>query len=279
MRDCSFALVSPEQLSQLPKGVPSMVLVASELADNAEWLPHLINLHDLSQGQFGELLDRLDAQHQAEEPPVLCAWLKADCEPELLYQHLSRAQVQRGPGGAKAWLRLHDPRVWLQLPRVLSEEALRALFGPVSAWTVPFNGVWLTSTPPRTQGMLGATRHEARQWAALMRIGAVNRTLTQLKLNNQEGLLQASAALDALVERAQQSHGLSRVDDQVAFACFGWRTHALFDQHPLVQEGLAAARGEVPPAELVDVLARLTLAQQQRIRADLCGSGETRDHP
>ena len=256
-----------------------MVLVTGELADSAEWLPHLVNLNDLSRGQLGELLDLLDAQHHAEEPPVLCAWLKADCEPERLYQHLSRAQVQRGPGGVKAWLRLHDPRVWLQLPRVLSVQALSALFGPVSAWTVPFDGAWLTSKPPQTQRMPGATRHEASQWGALLRIGPVNRALAQLGLNNPEGLHQASAALDALVERAQQSHGLSRVDDQVAFACFGWRTHALFDQHPLVQESLAAARSEVPPAELVDALARLTPAQQERIRADLGGTGQTRKHP
>jgi hypothetical protein len=278
IREYTFALLPPEQRPLLPDDFPSVALAVEELVDSAEWLPHLINLRELTAVQFGGLLDPLGAQQQAEEPPLLCALLKADCCTERLHQHLSHAQIQRGPRGAKAWLRLHDPRVWLQLPRVLSTETLRALFGPVSAWTVPFDGAWLTSEPPQMR-MPGATRHEARRWEALLRIGAVNRALAQLKLNNQEGLPQASAVLDALVERAQQRHGLNRVDDQVAFACFGWQTHPQFDQHPLVQEGLLAARSEVPPAELVDVLARLTPSLQQRIRADLGGSGENREHP
>ncbi len=270
LRDHAFALVSPGCRAQLPTGVVTRSLASDALADSGDLLPELLDLATLTDAQADALCTRMEAQQQEGEFPSLCALIAADtgCDETRARAHLAAMQILRGPRDAKAWMRLHDPRVWIQLQRTMSRELLRGLFGPFTFWTVPLGSEWWRfQRPPAPVEPVPHRLMRAEEWAALARIGAVNRALARLGIAQDcLAIRRMSPQLDAWVQRAQTKYGMDRMDDLAAFAWFAAEVHPDFDRHPVGVAALAAAGGDT---HVADLLESISAEQRETIRVDL----------
>ena len=279
MFDFDFALVDPVQRSKLPESLDCQSLALTEVAEGVDLFPGLLDLRALSQNQRDALMTCADAQPRLE--PLLCALLRCDQKVSGIVTHLRQAQVIRGPQGAKAWLRIHDPRVWLHLPRVLNPDLLHAITGPIVQWWVNWRGNWSDGTPARAISTPRRRNLTDTEWAKLARIGAVNRSLAHLGYWGAEALRQNAPAVDALVERGQQRYQLSRMDDLVGYVELAWRHGAAFDDHPLARQVIAdysdeAGSADIPDASVVDALAAMSEADWQTIDNETGGRTDNR---
>ena len=256
-----FALVAAEHRNRLPPGIASQIVAGGVLEDSADLMPLLIELRVLESGQIDRLLECLERDLRLGDAPTLSALLVSDSSARRLAEHLSTVQRIRGPGEESAWLRLHDPRVWLHLPRVLRNMKLSGVFGPVARWTVWLSGSWYETLPPEVQPVhLQPGICSVKEWAALERVGAVNRVLARKGWLNREHLEARSPLIDGLLVRGQTRHGLSRMADLVAYASLGASVHPRFDEARVAVEAIesqARERGGAEPGEddcIVDAL-------------------------
>lgn len=272
----SHGLVAAEQRGQLPDDVQVTELARGVLADSANLMPVLVDLRRLSEQQRRQLIEATEVAWHEGEVPVMATLLTTDVETERLASHLARVQVSNGPAGERAWLRLHDPRVWVQLPRALGDQGVHSLLGAIQEWTVCLHGRWVTtraSDVTSTQ-WFATTRLRAEQWAALGRVGCVNRVLARNGWRDHENILERSAEIDELVARAQARHGLQQVEDLVAYASLGLQVHSRFDEHPIALQAIETLRREQEADEprdatAMDALSSITQEQWKQVRLDL----------
>jgi hypothetical protein len=112
---------------------------------------------------------------------------------------------------------------------------------------------------------------EEAEWAALNRVGAVNRALARLGIwSDCAAVHRESPALDELIQEAQRRHGVHRADDLAAYAWFASVVHCDFDRHPIGMEMLARADGD---AHLADLLEAVSKEQREAMRQDLTIDG------
>lgn len=261
----AYGLVAAECLAQLPGCVPRLTTAQGVLADSTALLPVLVPMQALPAQTIGALQETVEVQCAAGEAPLFCALLDSAASPERLQAHLGLVQLVTGPSGRRAWLRLHDSRVWLQLRRLLSEAQLAAILGPVTRWSVLVQGEPIShensaAAPARR------LHADAQGWARVMRIGAVNRVLARLGIATAGEVDRASPAVDGLVERGQERHGLARTEDLVEYACLALAVHPRFDEHPEVLRALAQGAS---PEEVMDTLLSIDPQSRDRIRAEL----------
>lgn len=253
-----FALVAASELEMLPSECPSLSTATGVLQDSDELLPRLVDLTRLSTARSAELLQAcLEPEDIAAGPPI-CVLFESDADAQTVAAHLGRAQLAKNTRGEKAWLRLHDPRVWLQLNRVLNAERLNALMGPTARWTFFLGGQWCYQDNEGPRAMISS--FDARTWTAFERIGVVNRVLARLKAETEKkaqsvsDLLGISQRVDELAERASEVHHLDRQDDQVEFCLLGLNVHARFDEHSQVRELLLRTKQD--PAAFDELLSQ-----------------------
>ena len=261
----AYGLVAAECVARLPGDVPRWPTAQDALADSAALLPVLVPLRALPAQTIGALQETVEAQGAAGEAPLFCALLDSAASPKRLQAHLGLVQLITGPAGRRAWLRLHDARVWLQLRRLLSEAQLAAILGPITRWSVLVQGELVSH---ENAAVVPARRlqADAQGWERVMRIGVVNRVLARCGVATTAEVNRASPAVEALVQRGQQRHGLGRTDDLVEYACLGLAVHPRFDEHPEVMRLLAKSAS---PDELMDALLSIDPQSRDRIRAEL----------
>lgn len=229
-----YALVAAENRHQLPAEIVALPIAQGVLADSAELMPVLIETDRLSEGQRVVLMNCMDGARASGEAPILSALLASEAPAQRLVSHIAAAQLRGNDKGETAWLRMHDPRVWLHLPRIVNDSDLRALYGPVTRWSVCIGGQWVANEPTEGhQSRSNWSRTNAAQWAALGRIGPVNRVLAKLRLLSHEELIEHSQQIDELVARAESFYGLTAAADLVAFATLGMTIHPRFDEFPI----------------------------------------------
>jgi hypothetical protein len=247
-----FALVSASEIDRMPGGSTLHSTAAGALQASDELLPRLVDLTELQPDQRDEFLNACVSSADEEPPAVVL--LKSDAEPELLAAHLGSMQIARSASAEKAWLRVHDPRVWFQLNRVLSVERMNTLMGPIGLWTFFLGGQWVSqeNTGPR----MAVSRFDDITWSALERIGVVNRVISRIEPAPKvlEYMLLISQKADQLAERAGRRYQLTRLDDQVEFCLLGLRVHAQFDEHPRVRDVLACVSQD--PSAFDELLAQ-----------------------
>lgn len=255
----NFAIASAEQRAELPDDWPWILLTPRGFEDNEGLMPSLLNLSALKPDDRRVLFIQLGNAQQDDETAPLSALLLAAVAPAAMARHLCQAQVLVHQG-QKSWLRIFDGRVWSQLPRVLNAPAMIGLYGPVSLWASNLYGRWALMTPPTSN--LAQHTAPAMDWERLLRVGAVNRAFAQTGCLDWESAINRAAQVDGLVQRAQHLYQMGRLEDQVAFACYGIRYGYQFDSHPLVQREIAGWMAQSPEeredSTLVDCLALLT---------------------
>lgn len=269
----AFALVAAERAHELPPTVACEPVAANRLEASSDLMPRLVALAGLSQVQYAELLDIVTEQHMRGEQSLFAALLDTSASESMVAAHLRRVQA-RSRAGQNGWLRLHDPYVFVQLPRVLGGAAVSTLFGPVRCWSICLAGQWWLARAQTNSGNAApdAPIDARTQWDGLLRIAPVNRALHHLQARALQSIVEFSAHLDSLVVRAAARHGLTRAADQAAFAALAVDLVLNFDEHPDVAAAIArrddeSQRSEAPDASVVDVLTNLPEATWQRIRA------------
>ena len=278
LKEHTHVLVAAEQLEFLPSDIDIVRLAPGVLADSAELMPAFISLRDLSSAQSDALLNLTFEQHEAGDAVSVCTLLQTARSPEEIRFHLGRIQLCKNQKGERAWLRVHDPRVWGQLQRVFDPDTLAWLYGPISKWTICLDGEWITTQPPiATSGKPAHAfrRSTQQEWQELERIGIVNRALARLGLPGYANLMQHSAALDALASRAQSRHQLSRTSELLDYVCLGWRVHPQFDEHPIAIQAIQdyqASLSDVDAGEdtsVVYAMMDIKADQWDQVRSDL----------
>ena len=279
-----FALVAAEHIERLDSGLPRVRIVPPGMGDSESLMPLLVNLALLDVRQHAMLLDELQRAHASLAQPVFSALLATEADSPRIEAHLAHAQLRSAVNGRRAWLRLHDPRVWAQLPRILRSSELRKLFGPVSAWSICMHGHWIATVPPPLEAHSTAAsdaQTPASIWAALERVGLINRVLSQCGWLGYEEAVQHSPRVDALLLRGQQRHGLSSLDDLVDYASLGARVHPCFDAHPIAIAAVKAERLDAPSSSgsqeadnsyVVHALRAVPREDWERVRAELDAS-------
>ncbi len=271
-----FALVAAERLNRLPACVKGRRVVRGALADSADLMPTLIELGGLVTEHVDQLLESFEKDNAAGDLPVFSALLESDASVEHLESHLAATQTRLGPRGERAWLRVHDPRVWLHLPRIFSSTELREVFGPMTAWTVFIGGGWITTQAPRDDGgRPGAGLAGAAQWAALERVGAINRVLATQGWSSRDDLDARTPAVDALLVRGRERHGLQRLADLVAYANLGMTVHPRFDESIVALSAIETYEqecledGSEADSSVVDALLAIATDEWVRARREL----------
>jgi hypothetical protein len=261
-----YALIAAEYIEQLPPDIPYLLTASGVLKDSVALLPVLVHLPALS----SEQLDALQQLMNNPDLPVLTTLIKSTAEPARMAHHIGTAQLVRGIEERKAWLRIHDPRVWLQLRHVLTAQQRRNLMGPATVWTCRLDNVWVTEQVDNIM-QTTATLLKTDAWQQLQRIGMVNRVLSKTGKMTIKGINERAEIIDSIVQRGQTRYALTRTEDLVEFAVLGETIHPLFDEHLDVVNVINAARQASDDFNVIDTLLTIDKPTWQRVKHDMSG--------
>ena len=251
--DHAYGLVAAEHLNCLPADIPRTSLAIGVTADSTELMPSLIELGQLSPAQSLDLLQLMDKQISDDDMPVVSCLFSTNYDLQSVCAYFARVQMCRNLRGERAWLRVHDPRVWAQLKRAFKPSTFAKFVASIQVWTMYYDRAWVRYAPE-----LKSTRDQAfstlllddEEWAAVERIGIINRSLRALELNSYSQAEQHSAGLDGIVVRAQTAYSLHRIDDLVRYTCLSWRIHPQFDTHPLAIDAFINYQNQLKTGDL-----------------------------
>jgi hypothetical protein len=252
LKDHDYSLVAAEDADLLPKQIPMISLAVGAMAPNRDLLPYLIDLKALDDTVRLNLLVYMQDQLDQGDNPVIKSLIKTRYDTSQIKSYFAKAQVCKNKDNDTAWLRIHDPRVWIHLERSLTKNIFLAFMSPVQRWTIFYDDEWIShnfdelldSSMPKFSPTVNHTA-----WKALGRIGLVNRSLQRLELSSYQQAVKYSATLDSAVERGQSRHQLESIDDIVEYACLSWHIHPRFDEHELALNAVRQYQSEIANGE------------------------------
>lgn len=275
----TFGLVAAEHVESLPQDVAHTTLSTGILQDSATLMPSLIELSQLSEAKSIELLELMNSQINDNEVPVVSTLISTDYDLKRMQSYFAKVQICSNVKGERAWLRVHDPRVWAQLERTLKPATFTKITKPIHTWTMYFGREWVSQNPKSTSAghqTFANLQLDDQEWAALERIGIVNRSLQELNITGHKESLSHSTGLDELTVRAQRTYGLNSVDELVCYVCLGWNSHPMFDTHQIARDAIIKYQHQLKTGELdvndssaVNAFKDLTDSDWASIRKDL----------
>lgn len=229
LRGGAFGLVDPLMNDDFPADIASISLVPSWLKTQADQLPRLVDLHNLSGEALAGLVARIDTDIADGETPCVGMLIFADEPADAIAAHLvSRMTVMSGK--SKALLRYYDARVMCHLQWMLEAAEQAWLFGRIDRCAGWAFGRWRAFRGPEvTPAALNAV-----QLTRVARIGTINEVLSSSQADGFVSDLTASARCveNALINAEQW--GLVDEQDQIAFATQALTLHPRLDRHPEV---------------------------------------------
>lgn len=272
-----WALIDASWREELPAHWPVSVIAPAFLGEDTGRCPVLLDLREVPAPDRGELIDQLATRVRDREDVGVSLLLASPAQPERLIAHLAERLVLRPRGSdAPKQLRYFDPGTFLQLPRVLGDDGMAWLLGPIESAQVPWAGQWTQVERPATRAP--HLRLRDTQLQALSRIGAVNRAALRMAAPaSAADWIERCRRIDRHVLRAIERHGLSHVDDLSAFAGHALQHHAAFDTHPLLAalfKQLHAARPE-DELDYRELSARLSAEDWTRVVRELPSEQES----
>lgn len=246
-----FALVDASLRDDLPEAWERRVIAPAFLGADTDRCPVLLDLLALPVEERAIWCDHLHQRAMAREETPASLLLQASCGISTLASHLAKRMELRLPGQERPrqW-RYFDPGTFMQMPRVLGDDGMTWLLGPVTAVQAPWAGQWSEVIRPGIKPDK-PFKLMSEHIDALLRVGIINRVSAQLPpvLNAADWITQ-TASLDAIVNRGHEQHRLSQRDDLVAFAQHAWSHHPRIDEHPRLQHLFAQLRHAQPEDEL-----------------------------
>lgn len=231
----NFLIVDADQRQSIPAEWPCELLLPQGFEENEGLMPSVLDMNQLDKVAKTSLFELINHAYQQKEAAPVSALIIANCTQNSLKMHLCRSQTL-AHNGHKAWLRIFDSRVWSQLPRVMGVERMRLLFGPIQCWSTALYGEWADTYPMDMQDTLEAQNFN---WQALVRVGLVNRTLSRLGRLSWNEAQNLGPTIDQLIDRAENTHKLSKTEDLVSFAYYGIKYGLNFDTHPTIQRRIS----------------------------------------
>ncbi len=290
-----YLFIDASWRDELPPQWPTRVIAPAFLGEDTDRCPVLLDVRELDSAACGELMDRLAQQVQAREDTLASLMISCAAPAASLIRHLAARLVIEIPGqpGPKQF-RYFDPGTCLQLPRLLGDDGMAWLMGPIHSMMVPWAGHWVALTKPAPApaeempsehaeslapasavGHKPAFRLRLAEIQALLRLGPVNRVAMQLEPPSDPAQWeQRCAEIDHHVCRAIDRHHITQQADLVAFATHAVTHHPAFDEHPAVVALLAQLQRAVPEDELDyrELSARLQPTDWHRIALELTES-------
>jgi len=239
-----FGIINPLQVEEnLWADLPATPLVPSELADQASFMPLLIDLKSLSLDARINLMGRA-AEHESNSIyPYFSALLQTDCDTAQLARQLAQRLILRGPD-KKVWLRYFDPRVFCHLLWLFNAEQLWFLLRDIQQWSWrdPQES-WHTYSVVKTDISISLLRLTPEQWQHLEKLGLLNHCLKMLLAAGHEYQLDKNTLLQLRkgLDEAKNQHGLISDTDRSVFAIQQWRFGNQLHAHPHMQALLGEA--------------------------------------
>ena len=176
-----FAILNPLRLErQHWADLPVVSLAPPRLSSKAHAMPQLLDLATLSHERLGALLELADRWDRDSDAPFFSLLVRSESKAELIAAHLSRQLIVRAPDGSDALLRWFDPRVMPHLHWLLTPAQLHTISGPVNGWTWRDESwSWVSRDVPEPNDATARLRLDDDQWAAVGRLGVLNRTVRQ----------------------------------------------------------------------------------------------------
>jgi hypothetical protein len=278
LKNHAYGLVAAEHLETLPSGIAHIPLASGIMDDSISLMPSLIELSQLNEAKSLELLELMDSQINDDEMPVISTLIKSDYDLKRIKSYFARVQICSNFKGGRAWLRVHDPRVLMQLKRALKKDTYIKVCAP-GIWTIYVDGQWVQcgeAIKPSDYQPFSTLALDDQEWATVGRIGVVNRSLRKLGFNNYAQVQEHSAALDQLIAYAQGTYALTRIDDLVDYACLAWNKPSKFDAHPIAKSAIVKYQSQIKTGELdandtsvINAFETLTASDWSSIRQDL----------
>jgi hypothetical protein len=241
----------PENKAEaLQAALPLSRLVPTGLKGDTARMPVLLSVADLDDARRTALRAHLQMFEEKGHACLLDAPEATDREVRL---HLTRRLLIESPRG-KIFLRYFDPRVFPHLVRILPPDRVRALFGPIQHWTIPFQKSWRSYERPEVSGIIPLHWTTDAQQAdyILKRIGPTNTVLRRWCAGLGRDIPPAEFdSLAAHIDRAllaARQYGLHADNDITAFALHLIEHGEHFHRHPRIQPLLENNRYETATA-------------------------------
>lgn len=223
-------------------------LACEALTDDAEFLPRLLDLSDLSQADANKVLEGLDdTSGPLPHPPLLLG----DITPGADLGRWALTQVTKAPDGSKHWLRWHDVRVWVNLLWIARPEQLAHLIRPAHSVGWYWQGQWHQTTLPNTVARTAPLAWSAEQWQRIQSIGVINRVFSEV---GQPTLAELPVLARQVAQADAEAHTMTLWDmpSRVAFAIHQLKLGEGFWQSaPMRPVMIAVATQETTYAEAV----------------------------
>lgn len=248
-----FAVIDPLQVdASLWKHLPAKPLGEKEFDCDTAQLPHLLCLRDTDELARLTLLDAADAFTASEDAAFFCALIRTKETESSLTRRLSRRMVlTRSSNSQKYFFRYFDPRVFLHLPRILTDEQMQTLLAPAAAWAWrdPLAQQWrehCVEAKAVPEWPAPALTLNDKQLDGIARIELVNHVLRRLQSEQGEQSVAPSMlpAIDAHALRAIETERLADADDQAQFVLDAIKYGAQVHQAPAVRQVLESARSK-----------------------------------
>jgi hypothetical protein len=246
-----FALVDASHREALPERWTPTVVAPVFLGDDTDRCPALVELTAVPDAECTDWCGALHHEVLALQDTRASLLLAADASAKRVTTHLAQRMVIHVPGQdrPRQW-RYFDPGTFLQLPRILGDDGMAWLLGPIQSVQVPWAGEWteVIRPEPRSARPFQLT---VEHLDAIMRIGVVNRAAIQRPPPvSAKAWIRQTAEIDALVVKGLTRHDLTLRDDLVAFAHDAWVHHLRIDEHPRMQNMFDQLRQAQPEDEL-----------------------------
>lgn len=142
--DSGYLLIEPSNLRSEVQGLlPNMYACVPTFLWQAEAsMPRLLRLEKLSISEREIVSELLQQEISEQYPPAICAWLQSDMPTEELGDRIARLIYGIAPSGKHVIWRYYDPRVFILMAQVFSDEQGHAILGEVERWAFPWRRQW-----------------------------------------------------------------------------------------------------------------------------------------
>lgn len=204
--------------------------------------PHLYRVTESAAGQARV---RAEALSRHGMPPTLCALLRADIDPGVLQEQLSRFCLVATPATRWMYCRFFDPRVMTHLRWILTPHQLHSLLGRIERWEfLDSRSQWISmGNEPQAVHQLRLMLDEKQQ-RDLTALPLLRDCLMQWRAHDSQAPRddeQAGARVAKSLARAR-AKGLEDEGDQVALTLHELLIHPDVLQHSDVAHAVAMAK-------------------------------------
>jgi Domain of unknown function (DUF4123) len=246
-----FGLVDASLRSDLPDSWERQVIAPAFLGSDTDRCPVLVDLLAIPDDERTQWCDLVHQQVLAGDEAHMSLLLEASCGAAVLASHLAkRLEIRLQAQDRPRQFRYFDPGTFLQLPRILGNDGMAWLLGPINAVQVPWAGQW-TEVRRSDVNFNRPFQLNLAHMDAILRVGIINRVSAYLPpALDARSWVRQTAELDALVLRGRERHHLSQRDDLVAFARDVCLHHQRIDEHPRLHSLFEHLRNAKPEDEL-----------------------------